>query len=110
MQSIVDRSQAYKREASALDFVRVTFRNFRNSVRRGYVIKYELFMAAKTVGGNYFDTSTSYLVNRLYFVLCFVFDQAVQTIEKDARIKTDYTCNQYMDNQWRNAMVVSNFN
>ena len=46
----------------------------------------ELFMAAKTVGGNYYKYFESYLVIAvIYFVLCFVFDKLFKLIEeKDA--------------------------
>ena len=61
----------------------------------------ELFMAAKTVGGNYFKYFESYLVIAvIYFVLCFVFDKLFKLIEKKMQGKTDYALAiEYMDNQ-----------
>ena len=51
----------------------------------------ELFMAAKTVGGNYYKYFESYLVIAvIYFVLCFVFDKIFKFIEKKMQGKTDY--------------------
>ena len=49
----------------------------------------ELFMAAKTVGGNYYKYFESYLVIAvIYFVLCFVFDKLFKLIEKKLQGKT----------------------
>ena len=61
----------------------------------------ELFMAAKTVGGNYYKYFESYLVIAvIYFVLCFVFDKIFKFIEKKMQGKTDYALAiEYMDNQ-----------
>ena len=61
----------------------------------------ELFMAAKTVGGNYYKYFESYLVIAvIYFVLCFVFDTLFKLIEKKMQGKTDYALAiEYMDNQ-----------
>lgn len=61
----------------------------------------ELFMAAKTVGGNYYKYFESYLVIAvIYFVLCFVFDKLFNLIEKKMQGKTDYALAiEYMDNQ-----------
>lgn len=61
----------------------------------------ELFMAAKTVGGNYYKYFESYLVIALiYFVLCFVFDKHLKLIEKKLQGKTDYALAvEYMDNE-----------
>ena len=61
----------------------------------------ELFMAAKTVGGNYYKYFESYLVIAvIYFVLCFVFDKLFKLIEKKMQGKTDYALAiEYMDNQ-----------
>ena len=61
----------------------------------------ELFMAAKTVGGNYYEYFESYLVIAvIYFVLCFVFDKLFKLIEKKMQGKTDYALAiEYMDNQ-----------
>ncbi|MDD6038658.1 MAG: amino acid ABC transporter permease [bacterium] len=61
----------------------------------------ELFMAAKTVGGNYYKYFESYLVIAvIYFVLCFVFDKIFKLIEKKMQGKTDYALAiEYMDNQ-----------
>ncbi len=60
----------------------------------------ELFMAAKTVGGNYYKYFESYLViAAIYFVLCFVFDKLFKLIEKKMKGKTDYVLAvEYMDN------------
>ena len=42
----------------------------------------ELFMAAKTVGGNYYKYFESYLVIAvIYFVLCFIFNKVFNLIE-----------------------------
>ena len=61
----------------------------------------ELFMAAKTVGGNYYKYFESYLVIAvIYFVLFFVFDKLFKMIEKKMQGKTDYALAiEYMDNQ-----------
>ena len=61
----------------------------------------ELFMAAKTVGGNYYKYFESYLVIAvIYFVLCFVFNKIFNLIEKKMQGKTDYALAvEYMDNQ-----------
>ncbi|MEE1078291.1 MAG: amino acid ABC transporter permease [Agathobacter sp.] len=61
----------------------------------------ELFMAAKTVGGNYYKYFESYLVIAvIYFVLCFVFNKLFNLIEKKMQGKTDYALAvEYMDNQ-----------
>ena len=61
----------------------------------------ELFMAAKTVGGNYYKYFESYLVIAvIYFVLCFVFDKLFKLIEKKMKGKTDYALAvEYMENQ-----------
>lgn len=61
----------------------------------------ELFMAAKTVGGNYYKYFESYLVIAIiYFVLCFIFNKIFNLIEKKMQGKTDYALAvEYMDNQ-----------
>lgn len=61
----------------------------------------ELFMAAKTVGGNYYKYFESYLVIAvIYFVLCFFFDKLFKLLEKKMAGKTDYALAvEYMDNQ-----------
>lgn len=61
----------------------------------------ELFMAAKTVGGNYYKYFESYLVIAvIYFVLCFLFNKLFIYIEKKMQGKTDYALAvEYMDNQ-----------
>ena len=61
----------------------------------------ELFMAAKTVGGNYYKYFESYLVIAvIYFVLCFVFDKLFKLIEKKLQGRTDYALAvEYMDNE-----------
>ena len=61
----------------------------------------ELFMAANTVGGNYYKYFESYLVIAvIYFVLCFVFDKLFKLIEKKLQGKTDYALAvEYMDNE-----------
>lgn len=61
----------------------------------------ELFMAAKTVGGNYYKYFESYLVIAIiYFVLCFFFNKIFNLIEKKMQGKTDYALAvEYMDNQ-----------
>ena len=51
----------------------------------------ELFMAAKTVGGNYYKYFESYLVIAvIYFVLCFVFNQLFLLMERNMRDTDDY--------------------
>ena len=61
----------------------------------------ELFMAAKTVGGNYYKYFESYLVIAvIYFVLCFVFNKIFIFMEKKLQGKNDYALAvEYMDNQ-----------
>lgn len=61
----------------------------------------ELFMAAKTVGGNYYKYFEAYLVIAvIYFVLCFVFDKLFKLIEKKMAGKRDYALAiEYMDNE-----------
>ncbi len=61
----------------------------------------ELFMAAKTAGGNYYKYFESYLVIALiYFVLCFVFNKLFILIEKRMQGDEDYALAvEYMDNQ-----------
>ena len=61
----------------------------------------ELFMAAKTVGGNYYKYFESYLVIAvIYFVLCFFFNKIFNLIEKKMQGKTDYALAiEYMDNE-----------
>lgn len=61
----------------------------------------ELFMAAKTVGGNYYKYYESYLVIAvIYFVLCFMFNKVFNLIEKKMQGRTDYALAvEYMDNQ-----------
>ncbi|MGN0383062.1 MAG: amino acid ABC transporter permease [Eubacterium sp.] len=61
----------------------------------------ELFMAAKTVGGNYYKYFESYLVIAIiYFVLCFVFNRIFILIEKKMKGREDYALAvEYMDNQ-----------
>ena len=52
----------------------------------------ELFMAAKTVGGNYYKYFESYLVIAvIYFVLCFVFNRLFTFLEKKMK-KTEKLC------------------
>lgn len=51
----------------------------------------ELFMAAKTVGGNYYRYFESYLViAAIYFVLCFLFNKLFNFLEKKMNGKNDY--------------------
>ena len=51
----------------------------------------ELFMAAKTVGGNYYKYFESYLViAAIYFVICFVFNKIFIFVEKKMQDKADY--------------------
>ncbi len=61
----------------------------------------ELFMAAKTAGGNYYKYFESYLVIALiYFILCFVFNKLFIFIEKGMQGSEDYALAvEYMDNQ-----------
>ena len=61
----------------------------------------ELFMAAKTVGGNYYKYFESYLVIAvIYFVLCFLFNKIFNLLEKKLEDKADYALAvEYMDNQ-----------
>ncbi|MDO4337272.1 MAG: amino acid ABC transporter permease [Eubacteriales bacterium] len=61
----------------------------------------ELFMAAKTVGGNYYKYFESYLVIAvIYFVLCFIFNKLFIFMEKRMKGKADYALAvEYMDNQ-----------
>ena len=61
----------------------------------------ELFMAAKTVGGNYYKYFESYMVIAVvYFVICFVFNKLFGILEKKLKGKNDYVLAvEYMDNQ-----------
>ncbi|MCR4688534.1 MAG: amino acid ABC transporter permease [Saccharofermentans sp.] len=61
----------------------------------------ELFMAAKTVGGNFYKYFESYLVIAvIYFVLCFVFNKIFNLMEKKLKGKKDYVLAvEYMDSQ-----------
>ena len=61
----------------------------------------ELFMAAKTVGGNYYKYFESYLVIAvIYFVLCFFFNKLFNFMEKKLKGRDDYALAvEYMDNQ-----------
>ncbi|MCR4629066.1 MAG: amino acid ABC transporter permease [Clostridium sp.] len=61
----------------------------------------ELFMAAKTVGGNYYKYFESYLViAAIYFVLCFFFNKIFNLLEKKTKETGDYALAvEYMDNQ-----------
>lgn len=61
----------------------------------------ELFMAAKTVGGNYYKYFEAYLVIAvIYFVLCFIFNRIFTLIEKKMKGSNDYALAvEYMDNQ-----------
>ena len=60
----------------------------------------ELFMAAKTVGGNYYKYFESYLVIAvIYFVLCFVFNRLFTFLEKKMKKTENYVLAvEYMDN------------
>ena len=60
----------------------------------------ELFMAAKTVGGNYYKYFESYLVIAvIYFVLCFVFNRLFAVMEKKMKGSDNYVLAvEYMDN------------
>jgi len=61
----------------------------------------ELFMAAKTVGGNYYKYFESYLIiAAIYFVLCFIFNKLFNAVEDKMNGSTDYALAvEYMDNQ-----------
>ena len=61
----------------------------------------ELFMTAKTVGGNYYKYFESYLIiGVIYFVFCFAFNRIFLWIEKKMSMKSDYVLAvEYMDNQ-----------
>lgn len=61
----------------------------------------ELFMMAKTAGGNYYKYFESYLVIALiYFVLCFIFNRVFILLEKKMNGKKDYVLAvEYMDNE-----------
>lgn len=61
----------------------------------------ELFMTAKTVGGNYYRYFESYLIIAvIYFVFCFVFNRIFLLIERKLALKPDYVlAAEYMDNQ-----------
>lgn len=61
----------------------------------------ELFMAAKTVGGNYYKYFEAYLVIAvIYFVLCFVCNRLFAFLEKKLQGSTEYALAvEYMDNQ-----------
>ena len=61
----------------------------------------ELFMAAKTAGGNYYKYFESYLVIAvIYYVLCFAFNRIFLLIEKKMQGKNDYVLAvEYMDNR-----------
>lgn len=61
----------------------------------------ELFMTAKTVGGNYYKYFESYLIIAvIYFVFCFAFNRIFLWIEKKMSMKSDYVLAvEYMDNQ-----------
>ena len=60
----------------------------------------ELFMAAKTVGGNYYKYFESYLVIAvIYFVLCFVFNRLITFLEKKVKKTENYALAvEYMEN------------
>lgn len=60
----------------------------------------ELFMAAKTVGGNYYKYFESYLVIAvIYFILCFVFNRLFAFMEKKMKKSENYALAvEYMDN------------
>lgn len=60
----------------------------------------ELFMAAKTVGGNYYKYFESYLIiAAIYFVLCFFFNKLFKFIEQKMEGSPDYALAvEYMDN------------
>lgn len=61
----------------------------------------ELFMAAKTAGGNYYKYYEAYLVIAvIYFVLCFVFGRLFLLVERRMKGKNDYVlAAEYMDAQ-----------
>ncbi len=61
----------------------------------------ELFMAAKTVGGNYYKYFESYLVIAvIYFVLCFLFNKLFLLVEKLVRGTDDYALAvEYLENE-----------
>ena len=61
----------------------------------------ELFMTAKTVGGNYYKYFESYLIIAvIYFVFCFAFNRLFLFMEKKMAMKSDYVLAvEYMDNQ-----------
>lgn len=61
----------------------------------------ELFMAAKTAGGNYYKYYEAYLVIAvIYFVLCFVFSRIFLLIEKKMNGRKDYVLAvEYMEAQ-----------
>lgn len=61
----------------------------------------ELFMAAKTAGGNYYKYYEAYLVIAvIYFVLCFTFNRLFLLLEKRMKGRDDYVLAvEYMDNQ-----------
>lgn len=61
----------------------------------------ELFMAAKTAGGNYYKYYEAYLVIAvIYFVLCFTFNRLFVLLEKRMKGRDDYVLAvEYMDNQ-----------
>ena len=60
----------------------------------------QLFMAAKTVGGNYYKYFESYLVIAvIYFVLCFVFNRLFTFLEKKVKKTENYALAvEYMEN------------
>lgn len=61
----------------------------------------ELFMAAKTAGGNYYKYYEAYLVIAvIYFVLCFVFSRLFLLMERRMKGRNDYVlAAEYMDAQ-----------
>lgn len=61
----------------------------------------ELFMAAKTAGGNYYKYYEAYLVIAvIYFVLCFVFSRLFLLVERRMKGRNDYVlAAEYMDAQ-----------
>lgn len=61
----------------------------------------ELFMAAKTAGGNYYKYYEAYLVIAvIYFILCFTFNRLFLLLEKRMKGREDYVLAvEYMDNQ-----------
>lgn len=61
----------------------------------------ELFMAAKTAGGNYYKYYEAYLVIAvIYFVLCFVFGRLFLLVERRMKGRNDYVlAAEYMDAQ-----------